>query len=68
MEYAIEPRLEPAQTRCTISRKEGANTLHGLALWRGDVSLPGWVNLDAVDPLLVGHLSLDDTTANANAD
>ena len=30
-----------------------------VALWRGDERIPEWVNLDAVDPLLLKHLGVE---------
>ncbi|WP_254538733.1 hypothetical protein [Halomarina litorea] len=46
----------------------GCKHARRVALWRGDEALPGWVNLDAVDPLLVDHLGLEKQQATVSAD
>jgi len=46
----------------------GCKHARRVALWRGDERIPEWVNLEAVDPLLVDHLGLEDARANSGHD
>jgi hypothetical protein len=66
-EYTVD-----AETRaCTCpdaqynDPKGGCKHARRVALWRGDEQIPAWVNLEAVDPLLVEHLELEDPSGNS---
>ncbi|MFC5974001.1 hypothetical protein ACFPYI_21990 [Halomarina salina] len=59
-EYTVD-----AETRaCTCPDAQYNNPEGGckharrMALWRSDEQIPGWVNLEAFDPLLIEHLGL----------
>ena len=45
--------------------KGGCKHARRVALWRGDEQIPEWVNLEAVDPLLVEQLGLDGVETNS---
>jgi len=69
-EYTVD--AESGSCTCPDARynvpEGGCKHARRVALWRGDEPIPAWVNLEAVDPLLVDHLGLGNARSNSGHD